>query len=57
MFRQAVLRGPRVGHTYHQQMINGLTAKNPQEMSKWIERDMTESIDFVIGIMRSKRIY
>jgi DNA-binding GntR family transcriptional regulator len=47
MFRQTVFHDPQTGHGYHQKIIDGMAANDPQTVSKWLEIDLVESTDFV----------
>lgn len=53
MFRQTVFHDPKTGHTYHQHIIDGIAANDPEKVSKWLATDLSESTDFVINLMRS----
>jgi len=53
MFRQTVFHDPQTGRAYHQKIIDGIAAKNPKKVSKWLETDLSDSTEFVIGVMRS----
>jgi DNA-binding GntR family transcriptional regulator len=55
MFRQTVSHDPQTGHTYHQKMIDGIAANDPEKVSKWLKFDLVDSTEFVIGVMRLMR--
>jgi DNA-binding GntR family transcriptional regulator len=53
MFRQTVFHDPQTGHGYHQKIIDGMAANDPQTVSKWLEIDLVESTDFVMNVIRT----
>ena len=53
MFRQTVFHDPQTGPGYHQKIIDAMAANNPEEVSRWLKNDLTESTEFVLGVMRS----
>lgn len=53
MFRQTLFNDPRTGSISHKKIIEGMAEKNPLKVSKWLKKDLVDSTDFVIGVMRS----
>ena len=56
MFRQTLFHDPLTGSTTHKKIIEGMAGKNPRKVSKWLKKDLVNSTDFVIGVMRSIQI-
>ena len=52
MFRQTLFKDPKTGPDYHQKIIDGMKNRNPDAVCRWLETDLTESAEFVIGVMR-----
>jgi len=52
MFRQTVFQDPQTGRNYHQKMIDAMAENDPQKVSQWLEIDLVESTEFVVGVMR-----
>ena len=55
MFRQTLFRDPQSGPDYHQKIIEGLRNRDPEAVCHWIEVDLVEAAEFVMGVMRSMR--
>lgn len=53
MFRQTVIQDPQTGHSHHQHIIDGIREKDPDKVSRWLETDLSDSTDFIIGVVRS----
>jgi DNA-binding GntR family transcriptional regulator len=56
MFRQTLFYDPHTGSACHEKIIEGLAARNPRKISKWLKTDLTDSTKFVISVMRSMQI-
>ncbi len=56
MFRQTLFHDPHTGNVYHKKIIEGMAAKNPHKVSKWLKTDLVDSTKFVISVMRSMHI-
>ena len=56
MFRQTLFHDPHTGNVYHKKIIEGMAAKNPHKVSKWLKTDLVDSTKFVISVMRSMQI-
>ncbi len=56
MFRQTMFHDPHTGNTYHKKMIEGMAAKNPHKVGKWLKTDLVDSTKFVISVMRSMQV-
>ncbi len=56
MFRQTMFHDPQTGRDYHKKIIEGMAAKNPHKVSKWLKTDLFDSTKFVISVMRSMQI-
>ena len=56
MFRQTLFHDPHTGRSCHKRIIEGMTAKNPHKVSKWLKKDLVDSTKFVISVMRSMKI-
>ncbi len=52
MFRQTELSDPLTGLNYHRKMLEEMRNRNPEEVSRWLRRDITESTDFVINVFK-----
>ena len=52
MFRQTELSDPLTGINYHRKMLEEMRKRNPEEVSRWLRRDITESTDFVINVFK-----
>lgn len=52
MFRQTELSDPLTGLNYHRKMLEEIRKRNPEEVSRWLRRDITESTDFVINVFK-----
>ncbi len=55
MFRQTLFQDPHTGTAYHKKIIQGMAANDPRKVIKWLETDLSESTDFVTGVMRTMR--
>ncbi|OEU49632.1 MAG: hypothetical protein BA862_08650 [Desulfobulbaceae bacterium S3730MH12] len=53
MFRQTLFHDPKTGSISHKKIIEGMAEKNPLKVSKWLKKDLVDSTNFVIGVMRS----
>ncbi len=53
MFRQTLFHDPHTGRSCHKRIIEGMAAKNPHKVSKWLKKDLVDSTKFVISVMRS----
>ena len=56
MFRQTMFYDPHTGRSCHKKIIEGMAAKNPHKVSKWLKKDLVDSTKFVISVMRSMQI-
>jgi GntR family colanic acid and biofilm gene transcriptional regulator len=56
MFRQTLFHDPRTGSICHKKIIEGMAARNPHKVSKWLTTDLADSTKFVISVMRSMQI-
>ena len=56
MFRQTLFHDPHTGRSCHKMIIEGMAAKNPHKVSKWLKKDLVDSTKFVISVMRSMQI-
>jgi DNA-binding GntR family transcriptional regulator len=56
LFRQSAKPNPVIGIRYHQEIINAVKRKDPDEVSKWIEADLTDSTQFVLSIFDEKNL-
>ena len=55
MYRQTLLNDPQTGHDYHARIIRGMERRDPAEVQRWLRIDLVESVEFVVGVMRSMK--
>jgi len=53
MFRQTLFHDPLTGSISHKKMIEGMAEKDSLKVSKWLRKDLVDSTNFVLGVMRS----
>jgi len=55
VFRQTLFQEPHTGSAHHKKIIQRMAVNDSRKVSKWLEKDLSESTDFVTGVMRTIR--
>ena len=53
IFRQTRLKDPRTGPMHHQKIIEGLGAKDVDQVEYWLRKDLEDSSRFVVNVMKT----